>query len=305
VDDRASATAVLIAAATVMRGESSGSGPAPTGAVAWCERFLSTSRGHRWLRRSVQCSPGRAWWRLVESMLLPGAVSHWMRRKREIDRLARDAAASGLTQLVVIGAGLDSLAFRLGQERLYPCIVFADHPATLNVIRRALGADAEGKAQDEAQDKTQGIGLISVDLAQQDINAVLTAVPGFDRTRPTLVVIEGVLMYLPEPAVARVLRSIVSLPNPRVRLIISWMAAEPGKPVGFAGQSRFIPGWLRRRSEPMLWGSTPAAIPAFMDSLGWSNTRVIDLAGDDRFEPAEARGLRSEQLAVAERDRLS
>jgi O-methyltransferase involved in polyketide biosynthesis len=270
VDDRASATAVLIAAATVMRGESSGSGPAPTGAVAWCERFLSTTRGHRWLRRSVQCSPGRAWWRLVESMLLPGAVSHWMRRKREIDRLARDAAASGLTQLVVIGAGLDSLAFRNGQERLYPCIE-----------------------------------LISVDMAQQDINAVLTAVPGFDRTRPTLVVIEGVLMYLPEPAVARVLRSIVSLPNPRVRLIISWMAAEPGKPVGFAGQSRFIPGWLRRRSEPKLWGSTPAAIPAFMDSLGWSNTRVIDLAGDDRFEPAEARGLRSEQLAVAERDRLS
>jgi methyltransferase (TIGR00027 family) len=297
VDDRASATAVLIAAATVMRGDASGPGPAPTGAVAWCERFLSTTRGHRWLRASAQCAPGRALWRLAEAMLLPGAVSHWMRRKREIDRLARDAAANGFTQLVVIGAGLDSLAFRLGQERLYPSIVLADHPATLNVIKRALGADAEGKAE--------GVGLTSVDLAQQDINAVLTAVPGFDRTRPTLVVIEGVLMYLPEPAVARVLRSIVLLPNPRVRLIISWMVAEPGKPVGFAHQSRFIPGWLQRRSEPMLWGSTPAAIPAFMDGLGWRNTRVIDLAGDDRLEPAEARGLRSEQLAVAERDRLS
>jgi methyltransferase (TIGR00027 family) len=301
VDDRASATAVLIAAATVMRGKSSGSGPAPAGAVAWCERFLSTTRGHRWLRASVQCAPGRAWWRLVEAMLLPGAVSHWMRRKREIDGLARDAAASGFTQLVVIGAGLDSLAFRLAQERLYPCIVFADHPATLNVIQRALGVDAKGKAQDKAQ----GIGLTSVDLAQQDINDVLTAVPGFDRMRPTLVVIEGVLMYLPKTTVARVLRSIVLLPNPRVRLIISWMVAEPGKPIGFAGQSRFIPGWLRRRSEPMLWGSTPATIPAFLDGLGWSNTRVIDLAGDDRLEPAEARGLRSEQLAVAERDRLS
>jgi hypothetical protein len=102
-----------------------------------------------------------------------------------------------------------------------------------------------------------------------------------------------------------VLRSIVLLPNLRVRLIISWMVAEPGQPVGFAHQSRFIPGWLAERSEPMLWGSTPAAIPAFLDSLGWSNTRVIDLAGDNPSVPAEARGLRSEQLAVAERDRLS
>jgi methyltransferase (TIGR00027 family) len=230
-------------------------------------------------------------------MLLPGAVSHWMRRKREIDRLARDAAANGFTQLVVIGAGLDSLAFRLARERLYPCVVFADHPSTLKVIKQALGADAEGAAQ--------GIGFTSVDLAQQDINAVLAAVPGFDRTRPTLIVIEGVLMYLPEAAVARVLQSIAALPNPRLRLIISWMVAEPGKPVGFASQSRFIPGWLARRSEPMLWGSTPAAMPTFLDGLGWSNTQVIDLTGDDPSEPAEARGLRSEQLAVTERDRQS
>jgi len=297
VDDRASATALLIAAATVMRSDTSASGPAPAGAVAWCERFLSTSRSHRWLRRSVQCAPGRAWWRLVESMLLLGAVSHWMRRKREIDGLARDAAAHGFTQLVVIGAGLDSLAFRLAQERLYSNVVFADHPSTLKVIQRALGADAK--------DMAQGIEFISVDLAQQDINVALTAVLGFDRAHATLIVIEGVLMYLPETAVAHVLRSIALLPNPRLRLIMSWMVAEPGKPVGFASQSRFIPAWLARRSEPMLWGSTPAAMPAFLDGLGWSNTRAIDLAGNDPSEPAEARGLRSEQLAVAERNRPS
>ncbi|MDF2114361.1 class I SAM-dependent methyltransferase [Roseiarcaceae bacterium H3SJ34-1] len=297
MDHRASATAVLIAAATVMRGDTSGPGTAPAGAPAWCERFLSTTLSHHWLLASSQSAPGRACWRLLESLLLPGAVSHWMRRKREIDRLARDAAANGFTQLVVIGAGLDSLAFRVCEERLYPSIVFADHPATLNVIRKALGADA--------RDMARGIEFISLDLAQQEINTVLAAAPGFDRRRSTLVVIEGVLMYLSEPDVARVLRSIVPLPNPSVRMIISWMVAEPGKPVGFAHQSRFIPAWLARRSEPMLWGSTPAAIPAFLDGLGWSNTRVIDLAGDDRLEPAEARGLQSEQLAVAERDRLS
>jgi methyltransferase (TIGR00027 family) len=295
VDDRASATAVLIAAATVMRGDASGPGPAPAGAVAWCERFLSTTRSHRWLRRSVQSAPGRACWRLAESLLLPGAVSHWMRRKREIDRLARDAAASGFTQLVVIGGGLDSLAFRLAQERLYPRIMFADHPSTLHVIRRALTADARNAAQ--------GIEFISVDLAQQDINTVLTAVPGFDRARPTLIVIEGVLMYLPEAAVAHVLRSIALLPNPRLRLIMSWMVAEPGQPVGFASQSRFIPAWLTRRSEPMLWGSTPAEMPAFLNGLGWSNIHVVGLSGGDLSEPAEARGLPSEQLAVADRDR--
>jgi methyltransferase (TIGR00027 family) len=300
--NRASATARLIAAATVMRHESRKHGAPPAAAAAWCERFLSTTRADRLLLWSARSLPGRAWWRCAESFTVRGIVSHWMRRKREIDRLARQAAAEGFTQLVVLGAGLDTLAFRLSQEGLYGRVLSVDHPATLGVVRAAMSRDAaRSPAAIDERSASWGVELLALDLGRDDVCAALTAAPAFDPARATVIVIEGVLMYLPEPAVCSVLRSLAALPTPRLRLIASWMVAEPGQPIGFRGQSRLVPAWLRRRREPMLWASTPSALPVFLDGLGWSNTRLIDLAEHDAIDAADARGLRSEQLAIAER----
>jgi len=107
-------------------------------------------------------------------------------------------------------------------------------------------------------------------------------------------------MYLPEPTVAKVLRSLAALPAPRVRLIASWMLAEPGLPIAFRAQSRLVPAWLSRQSEPMLWASTPSTLPALLASLGWSDPHLIDLTEDDSGGGANATGLASEQLVVAE-----
>ena len=242
---------------------------------------------------------GRLWWRGVERLALPGIMSHWMRRKREIDRLARDAAAEGFSQLIVLGAGLDTLAFRLGAERLYERVISADHPAALGIVRIALGSGAE------CHSAPRTVELLALDLVDDDVCDVVTATPAFDSGRATLVVIEGVLMYLAEPAVSRVLRSLARLPAPRVRLIASWMLAEPGQPVGFRGQSPLVPAWLRGRSEPMLWASTPATLPSFLNGLGWVASEIIHLDGDAPGASIDSRGLRSENLVVAEKRGVS
>lgn len=274
-----------------MREASRGPGAPPEGAGAWCARFLSTTRANRLLLASARSALGRAWWRWVETRTLRGVVSHWMRRKREIDRFARSAAADGFTQLLVLGAGLDTLAFRLSEEPVFERVISADHPATLQVIRDALARSVV----------VSRVELVALDLLHSDLCAVITATGAFDPARATLVVIEGVLMYLPEASVEAVLRAVCALPVPRVRLIASWMVADPGEPIGFHGQSRAVPAWLRKRREPMLWGSTPAALPTFLEECGWSATRLIDLDTDEPRQGAESRGLRSEKLAIAER----
>lgn len=293
--NRASATARLIAAATVMRHEARATGAAPDGAAPWCERFLSTSRADRMLLRSARFRPGRAWWRFVEWVAVRGIVSHWMRRKREIDRLARQAAAEGFSQLVVLGAGLDTLAFRMSAERLYERVISADHPATLAVVRAAAAIETADGAT------SRHVELLALDLIRDDVCDVLSAAPVFDPKRATVVVIEGVLMYLAEPEVASVLRALAELPVPRVLMIASWMLDEPGQPIGFHGQSRLVPAWLGRRREPMLWASTPSALPTFLKGLGWSTSRLIDLDAEDPSKGADSRGLKSEKLLLAER----
>jgi methyltransferase (TIGR00027 family) len=227
---------------------------------------------------------------LAEYATIPGLVSHWMRRKREIDRLAIQAAADGFEQLIVIGAGLDTLAFRLAQQPVYASIISADHPATLAVVRSAVESSMP-----------RGVELLALDLARQDGIALLTTAKTFDPARATLIVVEGVLMYLPEPSVVGAIRSLALLPPRAVRLVASSMIAEPGSAVGFQGQARLVAAWLSRRSESMYWGSTREALPDVFGGLGWSDVRVIELDSDEPGCGQGSRGLPSEVLVVAER----
>jgi len=109
------------------------------------------------------------------------------------------------------------------------------------------------------------------------------------------------LMYLPESAVEDLLRSLAKVHTPRTRIVASWMNATPGDLIGFVGQSRRIPEWLRRRGEPMLWSSTPVALPMFLAGLRWVNARIIDIAEMPSLKGHASYGLKGEQLVVVER----
>lgn len=271
---KASSTARLIALATVMRPND-----APSGAARWCERLLAGDA----LLPTVRTRWGKAFWRGVERAVLPGMVNHWLRRKLEIDDLAHRAALDGFTQLLVLGGGLDTLAWRMAKAGTFERVLSADHPATLAAVERAIPPP-------------RGVELSAIDLADGIPANVLGALePG----RSTLVVIEGVLMYLREQAVEQLLSRLAALPTPRVRIIASWMVERPGKPVGFSNQSRLVHPWLARRGEPMLWGTTPERLAAVLEGAGFERHEWVALDG-----PAEGGrpvGLPDERLVVAAR----
>ncbi len=273
---RASATARLIALATVMR-----EGDSPAGAAPWCARMLSIHRKDRILLRSVRHPIGRSFWNAVERLTLPGMVAHWLRRKREIDRLARQAAADGFTQLLVLGAGLDTLSWRTAEARVFERVVSADHPATLAAVERAVAP-------------TSLVTLVPIDLADGLTESVPTAL---DPDAQTLVVIEGVLMYLSESHTERLLADLANLPAPRLRLIASYMTDRPNRPIGFTNQNALVRPWLATRGEPMLWASTDEDLGAMLDRLGWSARAFAGLETPDGSSP----GLPDERLVVAER----
>lgn len=294
--DQSSLTATLIAAATVMC-EHDLKRPPPVGAATWCARCLRTTRKGRWLLASVRPAICRWGWRSVERFTLPGIVAHWMCRKRKIDRLTRTAASEGFTQLVVVGAGLDSLAFRMQSEGSFEQVISADHPATLSTVKAALGTLTRPPAGN-ATSPTAGLELLEIDLLSDDVQTALSRT-AFDPQRATLFVIEGVLMYLPESEVARLLHALAKLPCERCRLIASWMQATQGAPIGFHGQSGLINRMLSRSNEEMLWGSTPQDLPSALAEWGWNCAQIIDLSRPDPENPTPSTGLASEQLVVA------
>jgi methyltransferase (TIGR00027 family) len=104
------------------------------------------------------------------------------------DRLA-EAIERGIGQYVLLGAGLDSFAYRsplAGHVRVFE----VDHPATQDYKRRVLGS-AEGAG---------GVRFVGVDFGRDSLGEALGRA-GFDAGRPALVSWLGVTMYLEQSAV--------------------------------------------------------------------------------------------------------
>jgi methyltransferase (TIGR00027 family) len=133
----------------------------------------------------------KAWFRtlckLLERATLPGICLHFALRKRILRQHAQAALAAGCTQVVVLGAGLDTLCMELKENRPNLRCIEIDHPATQALKCAAIA----GKA----------IEFIAADLARQDLAALLQAHPGFRADARTLFVAEGLLMYMPLDAV--------------------------------------------------------------------------------------------------------
>ncbi|MGH8163412.1 MAG: class I SAM-dependent methyltransferase, partial [Rhodanobacteraceae bacterium] len=115
--ERASSTAKVIAASTILlASDPRTSNLVAHGAAELCQKLLSGSAIDRWFARSAEYPPTRAVWRCLERLLLPGTMPHYWHRKRWIESRCRDAIQEGFEQLVVIGAGFDTLGLRLSVE---------------------------------------------------------------------------------------------------------------------------------------------------------------------------------------------
>ncbi|MGC3994686.1 MAG: SAM-dependent methyltransferase [Propionicimonas sp.] len=122
--------------------------------------------------------------------LPPGTYGGIVMRARYIDDVVTAWADSGQTQLVILGAGLDTRAQRL--PALSGTTVFeVDLPRIQRDKQRAL-AGVRPLAAD--------VRYLPVDLGRQTLSEPLRAA-GFDPERPALFVWEGVTQYLDERAV--------------------------------------------------------------------------------------------------------
>lgn len=144
-----------------------------------------------------------------------GVVEHVAWRTAMLDRAVAQAAAAGVKQLVILGAGLDARAWRL--DVLRDTTVFeVDHPAT-QAYKRQRVLHLPRCAAD--------VRLVSVDFHHQQLDAELQAA-GHDVTQPTLWLWEGVTMYLTPEATAATLACIAVRSAAGSMLAVSYVTPE-------------------------------------------------------------------------------
>jgi methyltransferase (TIGR00027 family) len=232
----------------------------------------------------------------LERITVPGIKLHYILRKRYLEEIAHGAILRGFRQVVIIGAGFDTLALRLHTRFPETRFFEIDHPATQRVKRRVV---------EDHKSLAANLQFISLDLAQGSLEAGLTASGDYKQDADTLFIAEGLLMYL-EPAEIDIILEFIRCHSGAGSVVaFTFMETQSDGRIGFRKSSRAVDLWLRLRGERFKWGSTRAGISYFLAARGYIAKELItsETLKSKYLASAELRGLSladGECICVAE-----
>lgn len=228
---------------------------------------------------------------LAAERYFPGLSAYIVARHRFID----DAllAAGPVEQLVLLGAGYDTRAYRFADHLRRAHVFEVDHPAT-SARKGTIVAGLTGELP--AADVTR----VEVDFEQQALDERLLA-HGFRRGARTFVVWEGVSMYLTRRAIEGTFDLLHALTGPGSRVAMDyWFLLDA--PDLRATAHRLEPHLLSFLGEPVTFGIHPEDVGGFLDRRRF---RVSELASAATLESRYIRDGRSiypaNYVLVAER----
>jgi methyltransferase (TIGR00027 family) len=216
-----------------------------------------------------------------------GRLSKYLRaflavRSRIAEDVIAEAVGRGTRQVVVLGAGLDTFAYRHPHANVR--VFEVDHPAT-QAWKRARLIDAAIAVPD-------GVVFVPVDFTHQNLRQSLLAA-GVDPAQPAIFSWLGVTPYLEAGAVWQTLKDIAEFSAAGGGVIFDY--AIPPSSVGLL--SRALVWWFTRRlakaGEPFRSYFEPAALSRNLASIGF--TDVTDLGRTElnrRYFAGRADGLR-------------
>ena len=275
--DRPSMTARKVALSFVTLGSKAGTDKlvSPVAVEVAAEMLVASgvvgARTIRWAKskRAVSIYEAFEW-------MLPGQFEAFGHRKVFCERQVRDGIVAGVTQVLVLGAGYDTLGWRLSSE--FPGVNFfeIDHPATASL--KARGVKKMGRRDN--------LHLIPEDLGKRKLVDVLDAHGGWKRDAQTVFIAEGLVMYLPPEAVSELFRQCADLSREGSRFAFSYIpSGADGRPG--VGRWTGLMLWLQRLvGEPWLWSIRPEELGPFLEESGWPNVLKADKYGVEFFVAA-------------------
>jgi len=147
---------------------------------------------------------GRLLHRIVDSALsrvIPGGTNYVIVRSRYVDDCLNQCIDDGIEQLVILGAGYDSRAFRFTALKDRVKVFEVDHPDSQSVKKEKV-SKMLGNLPDH-------VVYVPVDFERDKLDERLSAC-GYDKNSKTLFIWEGVTVYLTADAVDETLAFVVN-----------------------------------------------------------------------------------------------
>jgi len=247
----------------------------PPGLVEASERLLlasgSPGYGPRLMRMSKQPWMIRLY--QIQDLMMPGQFEGFGHRKIFTQRTVEAAIEEGARQVLVVGAGFDTLCLRLAPQ--YGDVQFfeIDHPATS--AAKARGVALEGQPANMIQ--------IAADLGEQALPKVLSEDGRWQTSLPSVLIAEGLFQYLSDDEVRGLLSDAASCTSPGSRFVFTH---------AIPGERRILSILTRLIAEPWKSAVRSEDLPEYVEGTGWTMVSDVDTDsahGVERYAVAERR----------------
>lgn len=220
-------------------------------------------------------------------------------RSRYTEDALQDALVRGVSQYVLIGAGMDSYALRVPAGAGHVQIFEVDHPATQTFKTQRIAECGLSLAD--------SVHFLAADLSQQALGSVLQD-SAFDATQPAFFSLLGVTMYLSPEDNRATMREIATCSAPGSELVFSYLdqAMFSAPPTEAGATFMDMQGQVAAQGEPFVSGFDPESLGNNLEKLGLrleEDLSDIDLI--ERYDPSGINGLVSVHHSRIARVRLA
>jgi len=213
----------------------------------------------RWMIRAYQ----------FQDRMMPGQWEGFGHRKVFMNQQVEAAIEQGARQVLVLGAGFDTLCLRLAPK--YPEVRFVeiDHPSTS--VAKARGIEKVGQPENMIQ--------IAADLGERSLPKVLSEDGHWDASQRSVIVAEGLFQYLTDEEVRGLLTDAAACTSPGSRIAFSH---------AIPGDRKLLSALVRLISEPWKSEVRSEDLPSYVDGTGWAMISDVD---DDAEHGVERYGV--------------
>jgi methyltransferase (TIGR00027 family) len=180
-------------------------------------------------------------------------------RARYAEELLEKAVREGVRQYVILGAGMDTFAFRCPELVKQLQVFEVDHPAT-QAHKRSRLAEA-------GWEQPEQLHFIPVNFSRENPAAVLGR-SSYDPEAPGFFSWLGVTYYLDREAVSDTLRGIADVALPGSKIVFDYLDNDAFVPERTARRVQIGMEYMRKLGEPMITGFAPYMLAADLARLG-------------------------------------
>jgi len=197
---------------------------------------------------------------IEKAQKLPGINGAIVARVRFIDEIVLRAVEEGLPQLVILGAGYDSRAYRIAKIKENTHVFEVDHPFTQQIKIK--------KMEEILGEKPGHVTFVPLEFTKDDLKICLLE-NGFDPAKRTLFIMEGLTFYLPAGILDAILAFIAKGCGPHNAIAFDYL--PPSVIDGTCERPEAINSRMELEgySEPYRFGLESDKVAAFLAERGF------------------------------------